>query len=306
MEAKQGKNWGGLWTKVKLEVVDRYLDAYTKVMKNKGFKIWYIDGFAGDGQSPDDMVGSPLLALKYNRINKFVFIDKNRNNIESLKHTVHKKFSNKLCIIEFIKGDANEHIPKILSTWKKNRDRGIIFLDPFGLEISWETIKAIANTEAVDLWLLTVGSSFMLRLLSRDYKRNSQAIIKTLERYLGVSEEYIKKYFYVRQPQLPISMKKPDNYNQNRTELIRARLDQYSFIRKFVHLIQEQISNLFPITIPPLVLYDKTSGQYKFMLHFFCANNNSKRAQVIASDIAKYITHLMESKYPDVCFVLKI
>ncbi len=306
MASEKAKDWGGLWTKVKLEVIDRYLEAYTKVMKNKRFKVWYIDGFAGDGQSPGDAAGSPLLALSYDRINRFVFIDKNRNNIESLKRTVHEKFSNKLDIIEFIKGDANEHIPRILDTWDKNRDRGVIFLDPFGLEISWKTIEAIAKTEAIDLWLLTVGSSFMLRLLSIDYERNSQAIIKTLERYLGVSEEYIKNYFYGKQLQLPLSMKELGNYNKNGAKLIRARMDQYSFIRKFVNLIQVQLSSLFPITIPPLVLCDKDSGQYKFMLHFFCANKNSRRARIIASDIAKYITHLMERKYPDVCFVLKI
>jgi len=30
--------------------------------------------------------------------------------------------------------------------------RGVIFLDPYGMEVSWETVEAIARTEALDCW----------------------------------------------------------------------------------------------------------------------------------------------------------
>jgi three-Cys-motif partner protein len=30
----------------------------------------------------------------------------------------------------------------------------VVFLDPFGMQVSWTTIPAVADTEAIDLWLL--------------------------------------------------------------------------------------------------------------------------------------------------------
>ncbi|WP_375494674.1 hypothetical protein [uncultured Nostoc sp.] len=36
--------------------------------------------------------------------------------------------------------------------WRSNR--AVLFLDPFGMQIPWSTIEAIAHTEAIDLWYL--------------------------------------------------------------------------------------------------------------------------------------------------------
>ena len=32
------------------------------------------------------------------------------------------------------------------------RTRGVIFLDPFGASLEWQTLKVIAATEALDVW----------------------------------------------------------------------------------------------------------------------------------------------------------
>lgn len=41
--------FGGQWTLEKLQILERYLDAYTTALKDKPFKLWYIDAFAGSG-----------------------------------------------------------------------------------------------------------------------------------------------------------------------------------------------------------------------------------------------------------------
>ena len=42
--------FGGDWTRDKLRMVERYLNAYTTVFKNKDdFRLMYIDAFAGSG-----------------------------------------------------------------------------------------------------------------------------------------------------------------------------------------------------------------------------------------------------------------
>ena len=45
------QRFGGDWTEQKLEVVQKYLGAYTTALKNQPFKKLYIDAFAGSGES---------------------------------------------------------------------------------------------------------------------------------------------------------------------------------------------------------------------------------------------------------------
>ena len=42
--------FGGAWTEEKLQILERYLDAYTTALKNKPFNLVYIDAFAGVGE----------------------------------------------------------------------------------------------------------------------------------------------------------------------------------------------------------------------------------------------------------------
>ena len=42
-------SFGGRWTEQKLEILRRYLDAYTTALKNQGFRLTYVDAFAGEG-----------------------------------------------------------------------------------------------------------------------------------------------------------------------------------------------------------------------------------------------------------------
>ena len=42
-------SFGGPWTEQKLEILRRYLDAYTTALKGQGFQLIYIDAFAGAG-----------------------------------------------------------------------------------------------------------------------------------------------------------------------------------------------------------------------------------------------------------------
>ena len=42
--------FGGNWTKKKLDMLERYMDAYTTALKKQEFQLMYIDAFAGEGQ----------------------------------------------------------------------------------------------------------------------------------------------------------------------------------------------------------------------------------------------------------------
>jgi len=46
--------------------------------------------------------------------------------------------------------------------------RAVLFLDPFGMQVSWQTLEAVARTKCIDVWLLFPLGVAINRLLKRD------------------------------------------------------------------------------------------------------------------------------------------
>ena len=63
------QKFGGIWTKQKLNAVENYLSFFTTALKEKSFKLCYIDAFSGSGnitlKDGQEIDGSALRALKY-------------------------------------------------------------------------------------------------------------------------------------------------------------------------------------------------------------------------------------------------
>lgn len=176
-------SFGGTWTEKKLKVVADYLRAYTIALKDKPnpynpFRKAYIDAFAGTGYidlqttlnqygdcesikfseliepEPQTLLeGSTRQALYINPpFDKYIFIEKRAKWVEQLE-TMKLEFSDRSDNIEIRKGEANYEIKELCSkNWKSHR--AVLFLDPYGMQVEWDTIEAIASTEAIDLWLL--------------------------------------------------------------------------------------------------------------------------------------------------------
>ena len=43
------RSFGGPWTQEKLQILSRYLNEYTTALKNRPFRLIYVDAFAGEG-----------------------------------------------------------------------------------------------------------------------------------------------------------------------------------------------------------------------------------------------------------------
>jgi three-Cys-motif partner protein len=56
--------------------------------------------------------------------------------------------------IKVIAGDANQEIPQLLKFVNWRGVRAVMFLDPYGMNVDWSTLQAIANTRAIDVWFL--------------------------------------------------------------------------------------------------------------------------------------------------------
>jgi three-Cys-motif partner protein len=176
--------FGGDWTQTKLDVLKDYLAAYTKALKDKPtpaqpFRKAYIDAFAGTGSraarerstssepgsllfpdlaepAPQKLLdGSAKLALQVEpRFDKYIFIERSPERCEQLE-TLKQEFPTLADDIDVQQGEANDVIQKLcapLNAWKSRR--AVLFLDPYGMQVEWKTIEAVAATKAIDLWLL--------------------------------------------------------------------------------------------------------------------------------------------------------
>ena len=162
--------FGGPWTKEKLEILEAYLDAYTTAMKNQPFKLIYIDAFAGAGQierSVEDgdaikfLRGSTERAIRVQdqSFDELIFIEKDTLRCIELEN-LRGKYPERNIKIE--QGDANRVLSGLGRNWRACR--GVLFIDPFATEVEWSTLERIAALSALDTWILFPVSAIVRML----------------------------------------------------------------------------------------------------------------------------------------------
>jgi three-Cys-motif partner protein len=194
-------SFGGAWTERKLSVVRRYLEIYANALKNQPFQRVYIDAFAGTGDRTDkrretlplldlpefDAVakGSARLALEIEpAFHRYFLIERATRRASELA-TLKSEFPSRK--IEVINADANDAIVELCQKTNWRATRGVVFLDPYGLQVTWDTLVAIARTKALDVWVLFPSGMGLNRLLTKsgDIPQEWQ---DTLDRSLGTNE----------------------------------------------------------------------------------------------------------------------
>jgi three-Cys-motif partner protein len=227
----KANRFGGDWTQTKLDVLKEYLGAYTKALKDKPtaaqpFRKAYIDAFAGTGSraareretsgSPETLLfpdlaepapqklldGSAKLALQVEpRFDKYVFIERSPERCQQLEGLKHE-FPTLADDIDVRQGEANEVIQKLcapLDAWKSRR--AVLFLDPYGMQVEWKTIEAIAATKAIDLWLLVPLGVGMNRLVTKSGKL-PESWHQRMDAFLGTKAWYDEFYKVETKPTL--------------------------------------------------------------------------------------------------------
>jgi three-Cys-motif partner protein len=67
-----------------------------------------------------------------------------------------------------MQGDANTVLTDLCLNRRWSRHRAVLFLDPYGMQVDWQTIEAVAATKAIDMWLLFPLGVAVNRLLRKD------------------------------------------------------------------------------------------------------------------------------------------
>lgn len=194
------KAFGGQWSETKLRIIENYLISWLKVMKNQSFSYFYIDAFAGSGlfePKADDAIaaedaargraiieGSALRALRLNPcFDRYDFIELNSKKAEALKAQT-RKFSDRTVRVH--NGDVNDVLPELCGKLATN-DRAVVFLDPFGAQVNWNTVEAIAASEKVDLWYL-LPVSILNRLISDGNHASAEGWKRRVTACLGTDD----------------------------------------------------------------------------------------------------------------------
>ncbi|HCN27564.1 MAG TPA: hypothetical protein DIT64_02010 [Verrucomicrobiales bacterium] len=216
------QSFGGSWTAEKLERLRKYLAAYVQIMKGRPWceAFCYIDAFAGTGynlpkpkdspecestlellpelSAPDTvefLSSSVRLALETKPpFTRYVFIEKNPSRaaeLNALKHD-YPELSQRISIHA---DDANARLRQICDSWDWKKRRAVLFLDPFGMQVSWSTIEAVARTEAIDMWLLFPAGIGVNRMLP-GHGNISEAWCRRLDAIFGVPESDWYPEFY--------------------------------------------------------------------------------------------------------------
>ncbi len=197
--------FGGPWTQEKLNRLSKYLSAYMKIFKAneqaKYFSTYYVDAFAGTGHRIDNeqpldqclfgdsdalefQKGSAVIALETEPpFDHYIFVDKKTEHIDEL-NALKQNYSS--IDIKIVKEDANLYLNNWCKCMNWRTSRAVAFLDPYGAQVDWETIKCIAATEAIDLWLLFPLGQAVNRMLTQKMPDPSWA--NRLDRFFGTTE----------------------------------------------------------------------------------------------------------------------
>jgi three-Cys-motif partner protein len=182
--------FGGDWTQEKLDSLKGYLLSYRAIFNGnpaaRFFTTWYVDAFAGTGSiaSPSSpahtlplveaseneqkrfLDGSAKIALGLDSpFHKYLFIEESRKRADALSGMVREQFPSLLDRVTVQVEDANRALRDWCGTRNWSKERAVVFLDPYGMQVEWSTVTTLAGTKGVDLWYLF---PFATRLLPND------------------------------------------------------------------------------------------------------------------------------------------
>jgi len=280
--------FGGDWTSAKLAVLAAYLSAYTTALSRQPFERWYIDAFAGSGSrvpassveqpsEEDDLFGEPeprelldgsaRVALKtVPPFDHFVFIERSPSRCAELR-ALPAEFRLPPTTVEVQQADANSALRQLLcGDW--SRRRAVLFLDPYGMQVEWRTIAAVANTRAIDLWVL-----FPLMAVTRVLARSGDipdSWRRRVDLMLGTQEWYERIYAVKAEPTL-------FGVEQQRSRAGAGVIGE---------LFHERLRAHFPgVARRPALLKNSTNSPL-YLLHFAAANERSTK---VALRIAEHL-----------------
>jgi three-Cys-motif partner protein len=290
----KGHRFGGEWTTRKLDVLAEYLASYTTALKKARFEKLYIDAFAGTGcranwrrdeagTSADDLPlpdlaepepqmlleGSARRALATNpAFERYVFIERRADRCAELEK-LKAEFPDRADSIEIQRGDANDEIQALCTgSWRSRR--AVLFLDPYGMQVDFGTIEAIAATQAIDLWVLFPLGIAVNRLLTKSGEI-PESWRWRLDRLFG-TESWYEEFYQIEMT--------PTLFDDGQERVVKATMENIG------RYFNERLDSIFAGVAPrPGVLRNSRNNP----LYLFCFAVGNPRGRDIALRIANHL-----------------
>jgi three-Cys-motif partner protein len=277
--------FGGEHTELKLDVIRAYLDFYCKALKNQNFETWYIDGFAGTGFRQEvkqtggildgepiafeekTLLGSASIALATNPpFDHYHFVEANGPRRRALQQLCSSAGRETAIVHD---GDANRRIVELIQSkcWTDEqngwRQRAVVFLDPYGMGVRWNTLKALAESKKADVWYL-----LNLKAIQQQMARNSDGIDES--KFAALSDifgttDWRQEFYKSRAPQQSL-FGEVDNSEQR----VGDRKDISNFARKRLTALFKYVSEPLPLTV----------GNIDNYFELYCLSNSNSDAAI--------------------------
>jgi three-Cys-motif partner protein len=80
-----------------------------------------------------------------------LFIEPTRHRAETIRKLAESR-KNPEAVVHVRTGDCNPILPEFLAAFDPARSRGLAFLDPFGMQLTWDTLSTIAGVSGLAVW----------------------------------------------------------------------------------------------------------------------------------------------------------
>jgi three-Cys-motif partner protein len=286
--------FGGQWTDRKLVCIKKYLEAWMEIFTSnpqaRFYRKLYIDAFAGTGYrtlrggNPDQLSfedlltpevtdfrdGSATIALDLDpAFDQYFLFEKVRKRCTELNLRC-EAYRERGYEITVECTDGNIGVKKLCESPIWYDSRAVAFLDPYVMQVSWDTIVAIAETKAIDLWLLFPLGAAVNRVLTRKSKPSVEWT-QTIDRFFGTNEW--EKAFY----------RKPDQIDMFTSDSDEIRDVEFEGIGQyFIDRLRTEFAGVASKTL----LLRNSTGNPIYQLFFAAAYpKTAKMAVDIAEDI---------------------
>lgn len=303
------QKFGGQWTVIKLEAFERYLAEWMRILsKHPYFRRAYVDGFAGSGYvrirtakehaqqvglldegPPDGLMftdaehlddpslvpGSAKIAMSAQPgFHEYLLVDQSKRNVEALEllRLQHPRPAS----IRVVGGDANANIKAWIGSKDWDKTRALALLDPFALEVRWDTIQSFAATHGTDLWILFPVMGIQ-RLLQRD-RLPPEGHARILDDLLG--DPSWRSRFYRESGQQAMDF----GGSETSGPIMKKSVDTLGLCTFFL----DRLATVFPGVVKTPLMLRTSTGSPLFALFFVAANEKGADPAVrIASHIVK-------------------
>jgi three-Cys-motif partner protein len=278
----------GPWTLLKHDIVQYYAETYSNVIeahrkKNAAFHLerFYIDGYASAGHTIDKTTkkiveGSALRVLNHVTppFQSYFFVEKDHKRFEALEKACAGRSE-----VQLFEGDANDVLPRDVFPRVRHaeRERAFCLLDPYHeADLSWNTVKAAADTGAIDVLIHFPIYSMNINVFRRAGPKDEERV----NLYWGDSSWKTIAYEEDFQPNFL-------------GEEWRNKVDNATIVNAYLKRLVDVAG--FKGTSPPIPMRNRPGNVIYYLIFASC---NAPTGVRVVNDVASHFIKLNEPKKP--------